>query len=314
MSLILDALERDQQSKRAVGNGELPSQQYFNSPSPSSDIWKWAALISIMVTCILAGVFIWYGTTRSEQPDVVVVKPEGAARVSTDSPEAAGLTRGSASAESVIAAERDRSLAVTEPPRTKSADGEGGIRATTIDSGIFSQPNATPAISDSSGTFSKSSSGQVDRRAKAKIAELYSSSAEATGVATSVDAADDTTTLAALEEKAATAAQQDESMVDLEAAIRRAQAEMGEAPLSAHPVPLIENMSQSVKDRIPSLMYQAHDYNPREGSVVVINGEAGKVGERVKGFLVEEILEDSAVFNYAGTQFRLRALNSWVNL
>jgi len=29
---------------------------------------------------------------------------------------------------------------------------------------------------------------------------------------------------------------------------------------------------------------------------------------------VEEILSDSVVLDYRGTQFRLRALNSWVNL
>jgi hypothetical protein len=40
----------------------------------------------------------------------------------------------------------------------------------------------------------------------------------------------------------------------------------------------------------------------------------GVGGSPVPGMKIEEILPDSVVLNYQGTQFRLRALNSWVNL
>jgi hypothetical protein len=46
-----------------------------------------------------------------------------------------------------------------------------------------------------------------------------------------------------------------------------------------------------------------------------MNGNTVKAGGSVvPGMKVEEILPDSVVLNYQGTQFRLRALNSWVNL
>ncbi|MEY2908313.1 MAG: hypothetical protein RLZZ602_836, partial [Pseudomonadota bacterium] len=39
-----------------------------------------------------------------------------------------------------------------------------------------------------------------------------------------------------------------------------------------------------------------------------------KVGQQSKGFTVKEILEDSVIVTWGGTEFRLRALNSWINL
>jgi hypothetical protein len=56
-----------------------------------------------------------------------------------------------------------------------------------------------------------------------------------------------------------------------------------------------------------------HDW-AGENSRVVLNGEAMQVGDRRGGFTVLEILADSVVVSWGGTEFRLRALNSWVNL
>jgi hypothetical protein len=48
---------------------------------------------------------------------------------------------------------------------------------------------------------------------------------------------------------------------------------------------------------------------------VVLNGKKVKEGERLAGGIrLDEILPDSIVLSYKGQQFRLRALNSWVNL
>jgi hypothetical protein len=47
----------------------------------------------------------------------------------------------------------------------------------------------------------------------------------------------------------------------------------------------------------------------------VINGKTWREGDLVKpGLRLMEILEDSIVLDYRGTEFRLRSLNSWVNL
>jgi hypothetical protein len=48
---------------------------------------------------------------------------------------------------------------------------------------------------------------------------------------------------------------------------------------------------------------------------VVLNGkELRPGGQPASGVKVVEILPDSVVLDYRGTEFRLRALNSWVNL
>ncbi|HKK22227.1 MAG TPA: general secretion pathway protein GspB [Pseudohaliea sp.] len=135
----------------------------------------------------------------------------------------------------------------------------------------------------------------------------------------------DPATAAAVSEPAAepvadppTAAQPPESTredrIDIEAVLARARDEMGKPELSEHPAPLLADLSQQQKDAIPTLMYLRHDYMKGGASSVLINGEPRRVGDRIGAVEVAEILPDSVVLRYRGTLFRLRALNSWVNL
>ena len=107
-----------------------------------------------------------------------------------------------------------------------------------------------------------------------------------------------------------------EEPIDIARVLQSARDEMKDATLDAHPVPLLSALSQQVKDDIPTLYYQRHDYsNNTSISTVVMNSKTLKVGGNpVNGVKIEEILPDSVVLSYQGTQFRLRALNSWVNL
>jgi hypothetical protein len=106
-----------------------------------------------------------------------------------------------------------------------------------------------------------------------------------------------------------------EETVDIEKLVEQAQAELRDASLDEHPVPLLSSLSQQTKDGIPTLMYQRHDYSgdPARSSVV-INGKTLRAGASAGGIKVEEILPDSVVLEVKGVRFRLRALNSWVNL
>ena len=109
-------------------------------------------------------------------------------------------------------------------------------------------------------------------------------------------------------------AQLAEELIDMESVLARAQRALGESSLLPHPTPLIENLSQQTKDKIPSLFYTVHQYDTAGSASIVINGQRAQAGERVQGFTVKEILSDSAILSWGGTDFRLRALNSWVNL
>ena len=104
--------------------------------------------------------------------------------------------------------------------------------------------------------------------------------------------------------------------VDIDQILQQAREEVENASLDDNPVPFLADLSQQAKNEVPTLYYQRHDYSSDiNQSSVVINGATVKAGgSPVPGMKLEEILPDSVVLNFRGTQFRLRALNSWVNL
>lgn len=104
--------------------------------------------------------------------------------------------------------------------------------------------------------------------------------------------------------------------LDVDKLIKLAREEAKNVGLDNHSVPFLIDLSQQIKDSIPTVYYLRHDYsNDLSRSTVVLNSKTLSVGGTpAAGMKVEEILPDSVVLNYQGTQFRLRALNSWINL
>jgi hypothetical protein len=85
-------------------------------------------------------------------------------------------------------------------------------------------------------------------------------------------------------------------------------------PLVESTEPLLESLSQQVKDDIPSLIYSEHNYDPSGDSFVILNGKSLRERQRVGAFTVIDILPDSVVLRWRETQFRVRARNSWINM
>ena len=102
--------------------------------------------------------------------------------------------------------------------------------------------------------------------------------------------------------------------IDLVAAIERAAREVGEPNLVPHPTVLLENLSQQQKDQIPTIVYTEHVYAEGAAPAVELNGQRLRPGQQVDGMTVEDILVDSVILRVNGISFRLRALNTWVNL
>ena len=102
--------------------------------------------------------------------------------------------------------------------------------------------------------------------------------------------------------------------IDLAAAIEKAAREVGEPSLVPHPAVLLENLSQQQKDQVPTIVYTAHDFTTEDRSSVTLNQRRLREGERVGSIEVIEILPDSVILKINGVMFRLRALNTWVNL
>ena len=102
--------------------------------------------------------------------------------------------------------------------------------------------------------------------------------------------------------------------IDLVAAIERAAREVGEPNLVPHPAALLENLSQQQKDQIPTIVYTEHVYAEGVAPSVELNGQRLRPGQRSGAITVEDILVDSVILRVSGVSFRLRALNTWVNL
>jgi len=104
-----------------------------------------------------------------------------------------------------------------------------------------------------------------------------------------------------------------EPAVDLQEVMQRLALEVGETSLLPHPVALLDTLTQAQKDSVPTIIYSAHQYGG-DAAFVELNGNRLKEGERGDGIRVIEILPDSVILNVSGAEFRLKALNSWVNL
>lgn len=93
-------------------------------------------------------------------------------------------------------------------------------------------------------------------------------------------------------------------------------ADTGSADSSpAAAVGAIRDLPLSVQNRIPTLMYAAHDYLEGSRPSVVFNGQRYYEGQTLeRGLRLERIEEDGVIIRVDDHRFKLRALSSWVNM
>lgn len=79
-------------------------------------------------------------------------------------------------------------------------------------------------------------------------------------------------------------------------------------------LPELHDLPGTVLNKIPSLNYSEHHYNANGGSVM-INGIIRHVDDQpANGLVIDKILEDGMILHYDNYSFKMRALNSWVNM
>lgn len=77
----------------------------------------------------------------------------------------------------------------------------------------------------------------------------------------------------------------------------------------------VRDLPWNLQQTMPSISYQEHHYRNGAASRVRLNGKEYRAGERVaQDLTLERIEEDGAVMRYRGYEFKLQALNSWVNM
>lgn len=95
-----------------------------------------------------------------------------------------------------------------------------------------------------------------------------------------------------------------------------------EKPLSTSPtsinqfanLPELNDLPTDVLEKIPTLKYTEHNYNPNGGNVV-INGVVKHVNDQlVNGVVIDKILVDGMILHTESYSFKMRALNTWFNM
>lgn len=285
MSLILDALNRSRQDKDSV-----PSLATHHAVEKvASDKRQYLPWVVLLVALVIIG---WLMMARLFNPasDIEIAASAKPVMQATTNADASDFSA-------------DKEEAVVEEPLVEfvvdsQAPVTAGLAANSAEPGIASAVVATETKTPISPPVVEDSA----------VAQLYQNQnlADDAGVRNQ-------TSSAALDLYAESRV---EEPIDIAQVLKSAREEMKDANLDQHSVPLLATMSQQTKDNIPTLYYQRHDYSTNVAiSAVVLNGEALKVGgSPAQGMKIEEILPDSVVLSYQGTQFRLRALNSWINL
>lgn len=315
MSMILDAL------KRAKEEGDSPvevpsidsTQELTVKEPPSTNALKYLAFGIGLGVLITAGVLV----TRNEPPapdSAVAPQNEKVILPKSTSPQVKALPRALEPARPVTTG-NDRTQGSAQN-RTQVAELYRVAEATPL------SDSAAPALAGAKDSAAVPVSNPPD---DAKSGQLAQSSASAPNSASSVPLpkvpSDSNSDLVSMADAAPPAGESDQGVIDpnslpldIAAVVKRVQAELGKPALVSHATPLLENLSQQTKNAIPSVMYTVHDWQPAGRSRVTLNGSALSEGQQLNGFKVDEILTDSVILSYRGTEFRLRALNSWVNL
>ncbi len=295
MSLILDALNRSERERR--GGDEVPNlaTEHYSGAADTSSSWRqqllWAALVAAL---LVIGWLVW--ERFGAQPGTAELTT---AEQSADMPAAPTVTSDRQGAAETAVTEA-RAVAVAAQTATPVAD-------TTPDA-VAELPEpvvAEPAVSaDVIDLYKQGGSGADAAPAPAP--------AESAPVEVAPPADPDPV----VETATVVAPPVSEESLDIEALVARAENELENARLAEHPAPFLADLSQQKKNQIPTLMYSRHDYaSDAKASAVTINGKSLRAGGTAGGGVrVVEVLPDSVVLSHQGTEFRLRALNSWVNL
>lgn len=288
MSLILEALNRSRREQQNASPVPGVDSVHFE-PEANRRSARWLWLLAAAGLILLAGFLLGGLFNRAEGP-AVLPTPEHAEMTSLTAAQSGGVPPTSVEPVEPVGAEYAAAGAV--------------------------QPNApTPAAVESSAA-----APSPQPEASADVSALYAGTSPAVQeapVATPPATASDGR---APKDAAASPADtgpstETESSVDIAALAAAAEQALEDVRLAEHPAPFLGELSQQRKDAIPTLMYLQHDYRQDGGSSVTINGQQASAGQSVgRGVRVEEVLPDSVVLSQDGEQFRLRALNSWVNL
>ncbi len=292
MSLILDALNRSQKERDNCREVPGISTQHWVEPLPPAGRWQrglpWLGLV------IALAVIAWLllGSKDNKVESVGHVPP---AQV----------------AESLAEDGQKKSVSKTgsAPPEHKTPQVENIV----LPKPVLSSSTQSPKAALGSATArSRPTSGTND----SAIADLYKSTAPEKAASRESVVPAQSKPAAPPKSLPRSTSSVSEEPINIEKMIAMVRGEAENLNLPEHSAPFLSELSQQSKDRVPTIYYTQHDYSAIAGqSTVILNGETVRVGGKVAGTLkLVEILPRSIVLSDRGKEFRLKALNSWINL
>lgn len=329
MSMILEAMKRSKEGEaRSSDVPTVDTVHYVPEPDPRFSQWQIAAFVGVVLIAVGVLLYVFWSpdptspllAQTSEMSGTTVSGTREDSR-GTLEPNAtpAVASSGTSSSRSSVAQTNVKPM----PEKQSYSDSEGSA------SSNFArrmEPPKAPASADELKAIyqalNEEASQMADQEAGSPASRNREGSLSVRNGAAGVDerapnplsgagapsVRDDNTPARA------TVQQNEAPPVDFADILAAARNELGVKPLVESSEPLLETLSQQIKDEIPSLIYSEHRYDPVGTSWVTLNGKVLKERQRVGAFTVIEILPDSAVLRWRETQFRVRARNSWINM
>lgn len=301
MSLILDALNRAERERKK--NQAIPDLQTVHEPAlpPDEPIpgKSYARLLLAVVVSMLALAVIVYGLRQTPSPltqsapvPQLPAVPEATPQVPTkEVKKAAPLSAESSGARALPVSEPLVNLPSSE--RNEAPEVVPAIAPPSSDGAATNTESNAPAQSMALDELYATARDE-EARAQPSVSDLY--------VAPEAEPQARRVRPTPVVEAAA------ESVVaPLAVAVRNYE--------SLIEIPDIGDLPSGLRKEIPSLNYVRHNFDVDGVTSVVINGRAHNAGAALAPDLVlEEIYMDGVIFRFKQIQFKLRALNSWINM
>ncbi len=292
MSLILDALRRSEDDGPGT-LGRVPVAEPMRDPNK-----RLMFIVALLAGIAVGGVAVMITSDTQKDPAPTVSNESVSTESASPYPPAGTPTASRAEgADTDALAREDDSVAVIEPSAEHHAMGE-------IGGGALDVAGAVDVKGANEGRIA-----ELHRQMWSDAEQMPSELPVSYSLSESAPQPNQT-----LSETQDAASRSLAPPIDLATAMQQAARAAGESTLVPHPVPLLENLSQQQKDRVPTIVYSDHVFAASDIASVELNGKRMLAGQQAGGIEVVEILTDSVILRAGGSEFRLRALNTWVNL
>jgi general secretion pathway protein B len=294
MSLILDALNRAERERRNADN-RVPDLQTIHVPAAEPAQQKsrnnvWIILLPVVLVITIAVVWFW-----QKQGNVLPAAVPAVVQ------------------QEVATAEQRSVPEVTYPEPATLAVSEAISQApeTIIEPQPQPQPQAT-AITETAASVEITETESDTETTVDELAALYATADESESTAAPTEPQSlyepepEPLPVIAAQETSPPASTSLPPAMPVQEDIRTYE--------SLRNLPDIGDLPWSLRQEIPSINYARHNYEGGQPSVL-INGRAWQTGALIAPDLkLEEIYSDGVIMSFRQVRFKLRALNSWINM